>query len=122
MNIQELKEFFVQSDYSDETKGVLASILADKTEVTPGIIFQLKDVLQKEIDADFDELGVDALEDPEFKKAEAEYVEDLNKIEKELEEDMSFVEDSMKQLEENRKKISKAGDEIEANAIKQSMQ
>jgi|GEM_PF-1721049 len=122
MNIQELKDFLTRSDYSDETKSVLSSILADKTEVTPGLIFQIKDVLQKEIDADFDELGADVSNDPEYKKAEEEYIEDLNKIENDLNEDMNFVEKELKQLDENRNKISKVADEMEADKIKQSIQ
>ena len=46
MKIQELKDFFVNSDYSDETKAVLSGVLADKTEITPGLISQVKDILQ----------------------------------------------------------------------------
>jgi small-conductance mechanosensitive channel len=121
MNIQELKEFFEKSDYSDETKTVLTGILADKTEVTPGLVSQLKDVLQKELDADFEEIDSEMKNDPEMKKIEQEYVETLDKIEKDLNEDMSFVEKELNDLEEIRKQITKVGDEIEADKIKQSI-
>jgi hypothetical protein len=121
MNIQELKEFFVKGDYSDDTKAVIAGILADKTEVTPGLVSQVKDILQKELDADFSELGVDLKDNPEFEKIEKEYASSLDAIEKDLNEDMDFVEKELKDLEEIRKQIAKVGDEIEADKIKQSI-
>jgi len=121
MNIQELKDFFIASDYGEETKAVLAGILADKTEVTPGLIFQVKDILQKELDADFKELGLDPVNDPEAQKIEKEYVEVLDTIEKDLGEDMEFVEKELNELEEVRKKVAKISDEMEADKIKQSI-
>lgn len=125
MNIQELKDFFIKSDYSDETKSIIGGILTDKTEVTPGLISEIKDILQKELDADFKELGVDAKSDPEIQKIEKEYVEALDVVEKDLKNDMDFVEKELKDLEEIRKKMDKSSDEIEANQIadklKQSM-
>lgn len=125
MNIQELKDFFVKSSYSNGTKSVISGILADKTEVTPGLVSEIKDVLQKELDSDFKELGVDMANDPEMQKIEKEYVEALDVIEKDLNEDMNFVEKELKDIEEIRKQVTKVSDEIEATQIadklKQSM-
>jgi len=121
MNIQELKKFFGDSDYSDETKIILAGVLDNKTEVTPGLISQVKDILQKELDVDFEKLGIDVSNDPEAQKIEKEYGETLTKIEKDLEEDMNFVEEELKELEEIRKKVDKIADEMEADNIKASI-
>ena len=121
MNIQELRDFFVNSDYSDETKAVLAGILNDKTEVTPGLIFQVKDVLQKELDVDFKELGVNIDDNEEAKQALKEYNDTLDTIEKDLGEDMAFVENELNELEEVCKTVSKISDEIEADKIRQSI-
>lgn len=122
MKIQELKDFFIASDYSEETKGVIAKILSDKTELTPGLFSQVKDVLQKELDADFKELEVDVTNDPEAQKIEKEYAEELDTIEKDLNEDMAFVEKELKELEETRKQIMKISDEMEAEEIKKSIE
>ncbi len=121
MNIQELRDFFINSDYSAETKSILSSILSEKTEVTPGLTIQIKDVLQKELDADFKELGVDATNDIEAEKIEKEYTEQLDTIEKDLNDDMEFVEKELAELEETRKQVLKISDEIEAEKIKQSI-
>lgn len=121
MKIQEIKDFFSQSDYSDETKSVISKILTDKTEVTPGLVSQIKDILQKELDADFKELGVDVKNEPEFQKIEKEYIEALDTIEKDLNADVDFVEKELKELDEIRKKISQVSDEMEADKIRQSM-
>lgn len=121
MNIQELKDFFIKSDFSDSTKSVIASILADKTEVTPGLVAQVKDVLQKELDTDFKEMGVDATNDVEAQKIEKEYMDELNTIEKDLNSDMDFVEKELGELEETRKQILKISDEMEAEEIKKTI-
>lgn len=125
MNIQELKDFFAKSDYSDETKSVISGILADKTEVTPGLISQVKDILQRELDSDFKELVADAKDDPEMQRIEREYVEALGVIEKDLNSDMDFVDKELKDLEEIRKQVTKVSDEVQASQmsdqLKQSM-
>ncbi len=121
MNIQELKEFFVKSDYSDSTKDAINKILIDKTEVTPGLIFQVKDILQTELDLDFKELGVDGPNNPEVQELEKEYIKTLDTIQKDLDGDMNFVEKEFTELEELRKNVLKSSDEMEAEKIKQSM-
>ena len=121
MNIQELKDFFDKSDYSSETGNSISSILAEKTEVTPVLISQIKDILQKELDLDFEELGVNNKDTPEFQKIEKEYTEALETIEKDLENDMAFVDKELKELDEVRKKVSQTSDEIEADKLRQSM-
>jgi len=121
MNIQELKDFFSKSDYSDETKSMLNGVLADKTEVTPGLISEIKDILQKELDADFEELGVSGIDTPEYKALEKDYVDALDNIDKDLAKDMEFVDTELKELDEIRKKIAKASDEMEADRLRNSM-
>ena len=125
MNIKELKDFFSISAYSNDTKSIINGILMETTEVTPGLISQVKDVLQKELDVDFQELGVDAENDPELQKIEQEYVEALDNIENDLNSDMGFVEKELKELEEIRKKVIRSSDDVEAvqmaDKLKQSM-
>jgi len=121
MNIQELKDFFSKSDYSDETKSVISKLIADKTEVTPGLVSQIKDILQKELDSDFEELRVDVKNEPEFQKIEKEYAETLDAIEKDLNADMDFVEKELNELDEIRKKIVQVSDEMDADKIRQSI-
>lgn len=121
MNIQELKDFFIASDYSDETKTLLAGILSDKMEVTPGLIFQVKDVLQAELDVDFKELGIDVENNPEAQKIEKEYIGELDEIEKELGKDVDFVENELKELDKTRKQVLKISDEMEAEEIRKSI-
>lgn len=121
MNIQELKDFFIASDYSDNTKSEIAQLLSDKTEVTPGLFSKIKDILQKELDADFKDLGVDVSSDPEAQKIEKEYTDQLDVIEKDLNEDMAFVEKELKDLEETRKQILKISDEIEAEELRKTI-
>ena len=125
MNIKELKDFFANSAYSNDTKSIINGILMETTEVTPGLISQVKDVLQKELDVDFQELGVDAENDPELQKIEQEYVEALDNIENDLNSDMGFVEKELKELEEIRKKVIRSSDDVEAvqmaDKLKQSM-
>ena len=117
MNIQELKDFFAKSDYSSDTKSAIADILVDKQEVTHGLVSHLKDILQKELDADFNELGVDLKNDPEMQKIEKEYTDTLDTIEKDLNSDMEFVESELRELDELKKKITQASDEIDASKI-----
>ncbi len=125
MTMQELKDLLLKGDYSDETKSVISGILTDKTEITPGLVSQVKDVLQKELDFDFKELGVDVTSNPELQQIEKEYIEALDVVEKDLNSDMSFVEKELKDLEEMRKNIAKVSDEIKtgqiADKLKQSM-
>ena len=121
MNIKELKDFFSVSDYSPETKSVISGLLADKVEVTPGLVSQLKDILQKELDSDFSELAQEVKDDPEFKEIEKEYVDALDAIENDLNNDMTFVEKELKELDEVRKKVAEASDKMEADALKKSM-
>ncbi len=121
MNIQELKDFFINSDFTDETKATIAGILSDKTEVTPGLTANIKDILQKELDIDFKELGVDTTNDPEAQKLEQEYTQELDVIEKDLNDDMAFVEKELEDLEETRKQVLKISDEMEAEEIKKTI-
>ncbi len=118
MNIQELKDFFIASEYSDETKKIIAAILSDKVEATPEMIFQIKEILQNELDADFKEAGVDITGDPEAEIIEKEYAEELDLIEKDLNSDMEFVEKELNELDELNTKVQEISDEMEAGEIK----
>ena len=122
MNIKELKDFFSVSDYSSETKSVISGILDNETGVTPSLISKIKNILQKELDSDFNELAQEVKDDPEFKEIEKEYVDALGAIEKDLNDDMSFVEKELKELDEVRKKVAEVSDKMEADKIKADMQ
>ena len=121
MTIQELRDFFAKSDYSVETKAAIEDIVKDATELTPGIVFQVKDVLQKEIDADFEVLGVDFAGDPKVQEIQKEYDTTLESIEKDLTDDMNFVESELGELDEIRKEVMAVSDEMEAEELKKTI-
>lgn len=121
MTIQELKDFFSKSDFSEASKSKIMSILEGKEELGNEVFSQIKVVMQEELDNDFKEAGVDISNDPSMQQIQKEYDDGLNKIESELKEDMSFVENELKHIEELRQQVTKIGDTIEADKIAQSI-
>lgn len=121
MTIQELKDFFSKSDFSETSKSKIMSILDGKEKLGNEIFSQIKSVIQEELDSDFNDAGVDISSSPEAQVAKKDYDEKLDKIASELNEDMNFVENELKDLEEMRKQVIKAGDDIKADKIRQSM-
>lgn len=118
MTIQELKAFFENSDYSTETKNKIFAILENKIELTQGLVTEIKSILQTELEQDLVEAGVDVSNDPEVKEIQAEYNEAVAMIEKDLQEDVSFVEKEMEDIESSRKQISDISDQMDADKIR----
>ncbi len=121
MTIQELQKFFTNSTFSDETKSKIAKILEGQETASFEMFSEIKDLMQAELDSDFKKAGVDISNDPEAKKIQAEYEKTLDEIETDLNKDMSFVESELNELEEIRKQIVKAEDEMKVEDIKASM-
>jgi hypothetical protein len=118
MTIQELKTFFENSDYSTETKNAISAFLGNTTELTQGVLTEIKSILQKELEQDFIDAGVDVVNDPEVKEMQAEYDETVAMIEKDLQEDISFVEKEMEDIESSRKQVADMSDKIDADKIR----
>jgi hypothetical protein len=118
MTIQELKTFFENSDYSTETKNAISAFLENATELTQGVLTEIKSILQKELEQDFIDAGVDVVNDPEVKEMQAEYDETVAMIEKDLQEDISFVEKEMEDIESSRKQVADMSDKIDADKIR----
>ncbi len=118
MTIQELKTFFENSDYSTETKNAISAFLENATELTQGVLTEIKSILQKELEQDFIDAGVDVVNDPEVKEMQAEYDETVAMIEKDLQEDISFVEKEMEDIESTRKQVADMSDKIDADKIR----
>ena len=58
MDIQELRQFIETSDFTPETKQKISIILAGKAVLDYDTYAGVKEVLQQELDNDFDEAGV----------------------------------------------------------------
>ncbi len=114
MDIQELRQFIEASDFSPETKQKVAVILAGKAILDYDTYASIKDILQQELDNDFESAGVDVSEDPEVKQAEAEYQAELEDINKEIEEDGAYIDQEMQKIEEIKQRIDKIDSDIKA--------
>ncbi|HTE48534.1 MAG TPA: hypothetical protein VK675_01340 [Candidatus Paceibacterota bacterium] len=121
MTIQELKDFFSKSDFSEISKSKIMSILDGKEKLGNGIFSQIKAVMQEELDSDFNDAGIGVSSNPEAQAAKKDYDEKLEKIGSELDEDMNFLENELKDLEEMRNQVIKADDDIKADKIRQSI-
>ena len=123
MTVQEAKEFFDGSDFSDASKAKIAQILAakDMEVLDDETTDQIKAVMEEELEADFQEAGVDLSDDPEAQAELAKYNAELEQIEKDLADDMASVDKELKDLDGMRKEVMKVSDEMDADAIKQSM-
>ncbi|MEI7709244.1 MAG: hypothetical protein WCI76_00850 [bacterium] len=121
MTIQELKDFFAKSDFSEASKAKIMSILDGKKEVGNEVFSQVKAVMQEELDKDFNDAGVDVSNNPEAQAAKKEYDEKLDGITNELNDDVAFVEKELTDLEVMRKQVIKASDDLEADKIRQDV-
>lgn len=121
MTIQEFKDFFSKSNFSEIAKSKIMAVLEGKEEVGAEVFSKVREIMQAELDADFNEAGVDISTDAEAQAIKKEYEDKLEKIETELNEDMSFVEGELKELEDMRQKVMKVSDEMDADKIRQSM-
>jgi hypothetical protein len=77
----------------------------DKTEVTAELEASVRDIIQAEIDADFAELGI-TNDDPEIQALDAELAANLESVQKELDEDMAYVDRELNELDSMRKQVT----------------
>jgi hypothetical protein len=122
MTTQELKDFVNTSDFSEATKAKALGLLEGKTEVSLELFSQLREMMEQELDTDFQEAGLsDVSTEPEVQALEGEYVKKLDDIEAELNTDMAYVESELKDLEDMRQKLVKVEDLMAAKAVKDSI-
>ncbi|MEI6316510.1 MAG: hypothetical protein WCO65_02165 [bacterium] len=101
MDIQELRQFIETSDFTPETKHKISVILAGKAVLDYDTYAGVKEVLQQELDNDFDEAGVgDLSDDPEAQALEDEYESNMEDINTKMQEDLNFVDQETKKLNE----------------------
>ena len=119
--IQKAVSFIEISDFSETAKIKMKKVLEGKTVMTPGLSNEIKDIMQKEIDNDFDEQGVDVSAEPETQEIQNKYDSALVKIENDLAEDQKFVEEQIGQIEKTSKELSKIEDELKAEEIRKKL-
>ena len=99
MDIHELEQFIEASEFTQETKKKVAIILAGKAVLDYDTYAAIKEILQQELDADFEKAGVDVSSDPDVQNAEAQYQAELDRLNAEIEEDERFIAEETKKLE-----------------------
>jgi hypothetical protein len=105
MNISELTNHIESSELSDATKQKISALLQGQTEVTAELEASVRDIIQAEIDADFAELGI-TNDDPEIQALDAELAANLESVQKELDEDMAYVDRELNELDSMRKQVT----------------
>ncbi len=121
MTIQEAKEFFAGSEFSDETKGKINAVLNGAQALGPNQILEIKALMQAELNRDFEETGADFSAVPEIAAADAEYAKKMGDMEREFAEDTAYAETELAALDEIRKKVAAVSDKLQADAIKQTI-
>ena len=101
MEIEELRQFIESSDFTPETKQKISVVLAGKAVLDYDTYAGVKEILQQELDDDFESEGIDVSEDPEAQKIEADYEAELGEIDADMKDDMDFVESETDALDEN---------------------
>lgn len=120
MTIQEAKEFFATSDFSEETKKKIAAVFEGKRALDEKVLTAVKALMQEELNKDFAESGV-TLTEAQENEAAGIYAKELEKVDTELAEDTKFVETELKALDDVRKKMMTVSDAIDADAIRASI-
>ena len=121
MTIEEAREFFAGTDFSAETKEKIEAILSAATTLGHFEIFEIKRLMQEELDKDFAEAGVDISQNGEAQAAQAVYTAAMKNVESGFEDDVAFVETEIDALDQIRKKVAAVSDGLAANAIKNSI-
>jgi len=112
MDIEELRQFIETSDFSPETKQKISIILAGKAVLDYDTYAGVKEILQQELDHDFDEAGVgDLSDDPEAQEIESAYESEMENINTTMQEDMDFVDQETAKLDEMNNEINKISEE-----------
>ena len=119
--IQKAVSFIEISDFSENAKLKMKKVLEGKTVMTPGLSNEIKEIMQNEIDQDFDEQGVDVSAEPETQEIQKKYDSALVKIETDLAEDQKFVEEQIGEVEKTSKELAKIEDELKAEEIRKKL-
>jgi hypothetical protein len=98
MDIEELKQFINESDFTPETKQKVMIVLAGKAVLDYDTYAGVKAILQQELDEDFKGAGVDIDNDSRGTKIEDEYESELDEVNKSLEDDKKFIEEETNKL------------------------
>ena len=121
MTIQETRDFFANSDFSEASKQKIAELLEGKDGIDFGMTEQIRSIMQEELDVDFIEAGITDADVPDAAALKADYDAELAQIESELDGDMQFVEGELAELDAMRKDVMKISDEMEADDIRKTL-
>ncbi len=108
MEIEELRQFIQASDFTPQTKQKIAVMLAGKAVLDYDTYAGVKEILQQELDSDFKEAGVDLSNDPQDQADELAYEAELEQLNATLDNDLQFIEEEKKKLEEIDVQIAQA--------------
>lgn len=107
MTINELIQKISESILSEEAKQKIIDIAGGYAEVTSELEEQVKELIQEDIDKDLAALGVDD-DTPEIQSIQRQLDADLGAVGKELDSELSVIEDEMAELEAMRAEIQAA--------------
>ena len=115
MDIEELRQFIETSDFTPETKQKISVILAGKAVLDYDTYAMVKEILQQELDKDFNEVGVgDVADDAEAQELESEYKSNVENLNVSMQEDMNFVESEAKKLNAMNDRLNSLSNEVDS--------
>jgi hypothetical protein len=110
---------FIQgSPFSAETKEKVKNLIGGQETITHEVYALITDIIQDEIDGDLSEFSL-LKEDQD--NLDTELVQGLDAVEKELADDISWMEKELDELDEINNQISQQEDTIAIQGIKQSI-
>ncbi|MBP9821296.1 MAG: hypothetical protein KBC98_00210 [Candidatus Pacebacteria bacterium] len=121
MTTQELLDFIQNSPLSAETKAAAKVMLGGYDVVTLELQGKIKELIQSELDADFDTAGIMLPDSAEVQAAEKEFSDDAAAVDASLDADMTFVQTQIDELDALKKQVDKTLDEMEADQIKKDL-
>lgn len=121
MTTQELLDFIQNSPLSEKTKIEAKAILGGYDVVTLELQGKIKDLIQSELDVDFDTAGVALPDSADVQAAQKEFSDNSAAVDAQLDADMAFVQGQMDELDALKKQVDKTLDEMEADQIKKDL-
>lgn len=119
MNILEIKDMLSGGIFSEDTVQKIENIIMDKQILSLEDEFEIKNILQSEIDNDFASMGIeDTSEITEINEA---LDNDLGQVQRELSADMDTIETELRELDTMRKEINHLEDLDQVNKIKEGL-
>lgn len=98
MDIQELRQFIADSEFTPETKQKVSVLLAGKAVLDYDTYNAIKEILQQELDGDYEREGIDLTDDPEMIEVEAKYKEELERMDEEMAEEIAYADNEEKKI------------------------